>query len=220
MDGQVNAVSEDALCSLLDRGVAWLEDFDAKLKNRAADLERKESDLAHRMSLAEQLEREFAERERQISDARAHADDFARRLADQEHALRTREQHERGEVRTLREQYDAKLRELEDRDAGLRRMEAELVNRRRAVEVCESAIARFQQTFERVLDSQPDADFSAASGAPRSVDSDSVVYAAVRDAGGISAERDLAARAHDSGSPTAACTSATESWGDWSPTAR
>src|SRR5262245_42091215 len=101
MDAQATGLSEDALCSLLDRGVAWLEDFDSKLKNRAVDLERKEADLAHRLELAEQLERDFAERERQIADARGQADDFARRLADQEHALRTREQQDRGEVRTL-----------------------------------------------------------------------------------------------------------------------
>lgn len=166
MNAQGNGLSEDALCSLLDRGVAWLEDFDSRLKNRAVELERREADLAHRMELAEQLERDFAERERQIAETRAQSDEFARRLADQEHALRTREQQDRGEVRGLREQFETRLRDLEDREAALQRIETELTNRRRAVEVCESAIARFQQTFERVLEPRVEATSTAPGAGP------------------------------------------------------
>lgn len=225
MDAQVNGLSEDALCSLLDKGVAWLEEFDSRLKNRAAELERKESDLAHRMELADQLEHDFAERERRIADSRAQTDEHARRVADQEQTLRTREQHERGEVRNLREQYDAKLRELDDRDASLKRLEIELVARRRAVEVCESAIARFQQTFERVLETQPNTTHDARSTAeprtgatapePRIAPADAVLCAQTRDVGSVRMERDLAPHAMDMSSPSAMCVSGADSWGEW-----
>jgi hypothetical protein len=209
--------------------VAWLEDFDTKLKCRAVELERKEADLAHRMELAEQLERDFAERERHIAENRAQADEFARRLADQEHALRTREQQDRGEVRGLREQYEAMLRELEDRDAALKRMETELINRRRAVEVCESAIARFQLTFERVLETRTDAQASPhAAQAPaagrtadargagelRSASLDGLGFSAPLEFGSKAAPRGLAPQAVESAAPMAVSIGA-ESWGEW-----
>jgi hypothetical protein len=225
MDAQAHGLSEDALCSLLDKGVAWLEEFDSRLKNRAAELERKESDLAHRMQLADQLESDFAERERRIADARSHVDEHARRVADQEQGLRAREQHERGEVRSLREQYEMKLREVDDRDASLKRLEIELVARRRAVEVCESAIARFQQTFERVLETRPDtAHETRSSGEPRAgalapepriAAVDAILCAQTRDASSVRMERDRSPHASDMGSPAAMCVSGADSWGEW-----
>jgi hypothetical protein len=172
------AANEDAFCSLLDRGIDWLEQMDTRLKGRAVDLDHRDQANAEHSQQLDQRESLCAERERHNASVEGSLNEHAARLSEREGVLRNQEEAarmEREENRDLRTRLENKMRDLSETEARLQSRDEELRARRRSIELCEAAITRFQQAFEKMLVTPQDL-ASGQVGVPRSVPASLVAF--------------------------------------------
>lgn len=166
------AATEEAFCSLLDRGIDWLEQMDNRLKNRANQLELAEQAHVEHGHQLDQREAHCAERERHNATVEGSLNEHAARLSERETTLRGQEEAarmEREENRDLRTRLENKMRELSETESRLQTRDEELRARRRSIELCEAAITRFQQAFEKMLVTPQDAQTSTPRSIPASM---------------------------------------------------
>lgn len=166
------AATEEAFCSLLDRGIDWLEQMDTRLKNRAHDLDLREQSQVEHSGQLDQREAHCAERERHNATVEGSLNEHAARLSERETTLRGQEEAarmEREENRDLRTRLENKMRELSETESRLQNRDEELRARRRSIELCEAAITRFQQAFEKMLVSPQDGQLGIPRSAPASM---------------------------------------------------
>lgn len=169
------AANEDAFCSLLDRGLEWLEQMDTRLKSRALEQDHRDQSLADQGRNLDQRESICSERERHNASVESSLNEQSARLSERETVLRGQEEAtrmEREENRDLRTRLESKMRDLNETEARLQSRDEELRARRRSIELCEAAILRFQQTFEKMLTSPveaPHGQVSAQRSVPASI---------------------------------------------------
>ena len=169
------AATEEAFCSLLDRGIDWLEQMDNRLKSRATQLDHQEQAHIEHGRQLDQREAQCAERERHNATVEGSLNEHAARLSERETTLRGQEEAarmEREENRDLRTRLENKMRELSETESRLQTRDEELRARRRSIELCEAAITRFQQAFEKMLVSPQE----SLNATPRSIPASLIAF--------------------------------------------
>ncbi|MBI5864704.1 MAG: hypothetical protein HZB38_09385 [Planctomycetes bacterium] len=150
MSMTTNQNAEESFCSLLDQGIAWFEQTERRLKERAAEIEAQSEQISAQLRTLDVREATLLERERRVEKLDGELQERSRSLGEREESLRRLEESEREQCREVRQRTEARLRELSDLESHIRDRDDELSTRRRRIEVCEAAIFRFQQTIERI----------------------------------------------------------------------